>query len=150
MKSVMVPTFNGKKEAFQTWWIRFKAFANADNFLSALSAKAEKNLPTTEENKAVIDVDQQAAVKRNNMVVYYLTLAFTTDEAMEFYHKGITEQHPSGLAWLIVKSLHARFKPLDAISTYEFSKALWSIRMEPKDTPDVLFSRIASFATTPF
>jgi hypothetical protein len=41
-------------------------------------------------------------------------------------------------------SLHARFKPQDAISTYEFSKALWSIKMETKESPEVLFSRIAS------
>jgi hypothetical protein len=128
MKSVKVPTFNGKKEAFQTWWIRLKEFANANDFLPALSAEAEKNLLTTEDNIAEIDVDQQAAVKRNNMAIYNLTLAFTTDEAMEFYHKGITEEHPRGLAWLIVKALHARFKPQHAISTYEFSKALWSIK----------------------
>jgi hypothetical protein len=144
MKSVKVPTFNGKKEAFQTWWIRFKAFANAYGFLPALSAKAEKDLPTAEDNEVEINVDQQAAVKRNNMAVYYLTLAFTTDEAMEFYHKGISEEHPSGLAWLIVKALHARFKPQYTISTYEFSKALWSIKMESKESPDVRFSRIAS------
>jgi hypothetical protein len=106
MKSVKVPTVNGKKEAFQTWWMRFKALANAYGFLPALSAKAEKDLPTTEDNEAEINVDQQAAVKRNNMAVYYLTLALTTDEALEFYHKGISEEHPSGLAWLIVKALH--------------------------------------------
>jgi hypothetical protein len=63
---------------------------------------------------------------------------------MEFYHKGVTDSYPSGLAWLIVKALHARFKPQDAISTYEFSRALWSIKMQPKDSPDVMFSRIAS------
>jgi hypothetical protein len=122
MKSVKVPTFNGKKEAFQTWWIRFKAFANAYGFLPALSAKAEKDLPTTEDNEAEINVDQQAAVKRNNMALYCLTLAFTTDEVMGFYHKGISEEHPSGLAWLIVKALHARFKPQGTISTYEIQK----------------------------
>jgi hypothetical protein len=70
MKSVKVQTFNGKKDAVQTWWIRFKAFANAYGFLPALSAKAEKDLPTTENNEVEINVDQQAAVKRNNMAVY--------------------------------------------------------------------------------
>jgi hypothetical protein len=68
MKSVKVPTFNGKTEAFQTWWTRFKAFANAYGFLPALSAKAQKDLPKTD-NKAEIIFDQRAAVKRNIMAL---------------------------------------------------------------------------------
>jgi hypothetical protein len=117
MKSVKVPSFNGKKEGFQTWWIRFRAFANAFGFLPALSATAEDDLPVTEDpGEGETDV-QLAARKRNKSAVYYLTLTFTTDEAMEFYHKGVTDSYLSGLAWLIVKALHARFKPQDAIST---------------------------------
>jgi hypothetical protein len=62
---------------------------------------------------------------------------------MEFYHKEITDRFPGGLAYLIVKVLHARYRPQNAITTYEFSKALWTIKDGTKEFPDVLFARIA-------
>jgi hypothetical protein len=144
MKSVKVPSLNGKKEGFQTWWIRCKPCGNAYGFLPALSIKAEDGLPVTEEASEDETDVQQGARKRNKSAVYYVTLAFTTDEAMEFYHKGVTDNYPSGLAWLIVKAFHAQFKPQDTISAYELSGALWNIKMSPKESPDVMVSRIAA------
>jgi hypothetical protein len=108
MKSVKVPSFNGKRDSFQTWWIRFTAYADAYGFLSALSSKPEEYLPETSTCNDTDNSEQTAARNRNKMAVYYLTLAFTTDEAMEFYYKGITDKYPGGLAYLIVKAMHAR------------------------------------------
>jgi hypothetical protein len=118
MKSVKVPSLNGKKEGFQTWWIRCKPCGNAYGFLPALSIKAEDGLPVTEEASEDETDVQQGARKRNN--------------------------YPSGLAWLIVKAFHAQFKPQDTISAYELSGALWNIKMSPKESPDVMVSRIAA------
>jgi hypothetical protein len=43
VKSVKVPTFTGKRDAFQVWWLRFSAFAKAYKFKKAIDDKPETN-----------------------------------------------------------------------------------------------------------
>ena len=46
-KSIILPTFSGKDEAFQLWWTKFRAFATAKGVIAALLGK-EDALPATE------------------------------------------------------------------------------------------------------
>jgi hypothetical protein len=45
--------------------------------------KAKKDMPDTEDYADNNSEDQRAAIKRNTLAVCYLTLAFTTDNAMD-------------------------------------------------------------------
>lgn len=47
-KAVRLPTFDGKSENFQVWFLRFKAYAAVHNFEAALGDKAEASLPAKE------------------------------------------------------------------------------------------------------
>ena len=48
-ESVSLPTFNGKEEAFQVWWTKFKAFATAKGFIAVLTGKEKAELPLIED-----------------------------------------------------------------------------------------------------
>ena len=47
-KAVRVPTFNGEKELFQTWWIRFRACSKVVGFTKALETTPESGLPANQ------------------------------------------------------------------------------------------------------
>ena len=77
---VVLPTFDGKKDSFQVWWIRFQAYAHLKGFKASFEKEAD--LPSSE--KEALDVTiadgkkKQAAKDRNAMAVSCFTLAFTT------------------------------------------------------------------------
>ena len=50
-KAARVPTFNGEKEQFQTWWIRFCAHEKVAKFTKALGAEPEPDLPVSQEGE---------------------------------------------------------------------------------------------------
>jgi hypothetical protein len=144
IKSVRVPTFNGNRDAFQVWWLRFQAFSKAYKFRSAIDDKKESDLPDKEEPQSGDTKEQEAARERNSTAVYYLTLAFECGESMKFIYKGFTKDYPNGLAYLVIKALLKKFKPQDATSNLEFTQALMRIKMNPKDNPAVLFTQIST------
>jgi len=47
-KSIILPTFNGKEDAFQTWWVKFRAYCLAKGVIAALMGK-ETHLPAKED-----------------------------------------------------------------------------------------------------
>jgi hypothetical protein len=142
LKSVKVPTFDGKRDSFQVWWMRFAAFAKAYKFYDAVQEQAEGDLPDKEKPSVHDTKDEIAARERNSTAMYYLVLAFTTPEAMKFLYKGITAEYPSGLAWKVRTSMFKRFKPMDDTSKLELSQALMTIKMKSKESPAALFTQI--------
>jgi hypothetical protein len=79
-----MPAFDGKKENFETWKMRWEAFAMMENFSSTIGDKVDPNMPA----KYDVDIDDttvkgQAQVKarKANMraVVYYtITITYST------------------------------------------------------------------------
>ena len=49
-KSLVLPIFNGKDEAFQLWWTKFRAFATAKGFINGL-LKADPDMPQKEDEE---------------------------------------------------------------------------------------------------
>ena len=144
VKSVKVPTFNGKRDAFQVWWLRFSAFAKAYKFKKAIEVTPEADLPAQEEPTSNETADQEAARERNSTAMYYLTLAFDQHESMKFLFKGMTTDYPNGLAHLVIKALMKKFRPKDATSNLEFMRALMRIKMGARESPSVLFTQICT------
>jgi hypothetical protein len=142
-KTVRVPMFDGKRDNFQVWWIRFRAFATAQKFIKAVSKDKEVEMPGKEEDAATDTTANAAARSRNDTAVYYLTLAFETPASMKFLFMGMTNpEWPSGLAHLIIKALLRKFKPEDATSGLEFIEELNKIRMSPNEDPSTLFTQV--------
>jgi len=44
-RTVKVPTFDGKEENYQRWWLRFKAYSKLGGFSKAISTVPETDLP---------------------------------------------------------------------------------------------------------
>jgi hypothetical protein len=117
IKSVKVPTFDGKRDSFQVWWLRFQAFSKAYKFRSAIDDTKEPDLPDTGAPQQGDTTAQVEARERNST-------AFDSGESMKFIYKGFTKDYPNGLAYLVIKALMKKFKPQDATSNLEFTQAL--------------------------
>jgi hypothetical protein len=83
IKSVKVPTFDGKRDSFQLWWLLFQAFSKAYKFRSAIDDTKESDLPDTESPQQGDTTAQVEARERNSTAAYYLTLAFESGESMK-------------------------------------------------------------------
>jgi hypothetical protein len=145
VKNAKIPVFDGSRENFPVWWLRFQAFAQTYKFKEALMDEPEDFLPIAEDTGVIESEEEEAARKRNNDAVYSLTLALEK-EATKFIYKGITEQWPSGQAHLIVKALLRRFRPRDATSELEFSQALMRLQLGQGEHPSTLFTQIADLS----
>jgi hypothetical protein len=73
VKAVKLPTFDGKRESYQLWLTRFKAYAAVHLFIAALGNSKETDLPADE--ATVVDTStaagkrEEAAKKRNNIAI---------------------------------------------------------------------------------
>ena len=84
-KTISLPTFSGGKKAFAMWWKRFNAYATIKKFAGAL----DKNftLPSDPENITGTDEEKKkkkANVVMNNLAIACLTMAFLSEEDMEY------------------------------------------------------------------
>jgi len=149
-KAVWVPTFNGDKGLFQTWWIRFRAYAKVAKFTKALGTEPEPDLPASQaEAEALTGSSEEtkkklAAVDRNDDAMANLTLAFTTDELISMILASQTAEWPEGLACNVIKELIKKYKPDDVMSLVDEKVALNKIRMSSSDEPSVLFDQITA------
>jgi hypothetical protein len=117
-KAVRMPTFDGTTEGeFQTFWVRYRAYAEVHDFVQALVTDADMPSSST----ATITVDdagklQKAAVKRNKIAMVNFTMAFTSEGTISFlYNKAETADWPNGLASLVKDALKAKYMPQDTV-----------------------------------
>ena len=121
-KSARVHAFNGKKELFQTWWIRFRACAKVAGFTKALGAEPEEDLPESQiAAEALTGTDaetkkKQAAVTRNDATMANFTLAFATDELIGMILTAQTTEWPEGLTCNVVKEMIKKHEQGDIVS----------------------------------
>ena len=75
-----LPSFNGTRKDFQTWWVRFIALANISKFVGALKAGGETTMPTSDDESIDESIDagkaQAAAKHRNALAMANFTMAF--------------------------------------------------------------------------
>ena len=136
-KSVQVPTFNGKKSMFGIWWPRFRAYCTVKKIGRALYQTFQlppdpEKLPTKEEDKKKFE----RMIEDNDECVAGLTLAFTTNQLMEFVVQSETEEYPQGIAKDIVLKLFRKYRPTDTISSVEAENALIALKFKENSHPD--------------
>ena len=78
-KSVKVPTFSGKANDHQAWWMRFSAHAAMMGFSAALATTKMANLPDTEAEGANDTNDQKKAREMHNKARCHLILAMLNE-----------------------------------------------------------------------
>ena len=131
-KSVVLPTFTGNDEDFQTWWTKFLAFATAKGVVEALLGK-EANLPA--QNSTPLDESNDAeklqikARNRNNLAMAYLMTAFQSDADLSLTYEAMDDDWPGGLAYKVVEQLKEIYQPKDSITEVELYDKLMKVRM---------------------
>jgi hypothetical protein len=152
-KTVQIPTFDGKKKNFVTWWTRFKAYAKVQKFDKALGETEEPDLPDSAEDSDALDRTDRAnvlpllAVAHNDRALASLAVAFTTTKAMTQYHKAKDEEWPDGLAVNVIKSLLKKYRPTDTISQIEYMQRLEDFKLKKDQDPTELFDHFTEVNT---
>ena len=136
-KSVKLPSFDGKAQNFGIWWMRFITFAMVYKFNKVINKDApEMDMPLTEaevldemkdENKKKI-----AAKNCNSVAMANLTMAFTSETTMGLVYKARTKDWPSGLAYLVIKGLFMKYRPIDMVTLVELMRKVYHGRSEGK------------------
>ena len=147
-KSVVLPTFSGKDEAFQVWWTKFRAFATAKGFIQALIAR-ESDLPvseaTTLDETNDADKPKILAKNRNSLAMAYLLSAFKSEADISIAYETMTDIWPGGLAYQVVEKLLEIYRPSDNVTEVEVYERLLSVKMKnKKEDPKTLFEQVAS------
>ncbi len=131
-KSARLPSFIGLRKDFQTWWIRFIAYAGAWKFQAVLRIGGESDLPPRESD--VIDemtsIGKLAAQakQRNAVTMVNLTMTFETEGSLRMIYKSMNKDWPEGLAHEVVAQLFKKYSPENRISRVERTTitAKWS------------------------
>ena len=115
-----LPTFDGKKENYQKFKLKFNAYANAKGFLEVLS-EDDNELPADPNAEELTDA-QRKSVKVNKNAVCAYTMALVGDDVFDIIPESRTTEYPNGLGYLITKELEDQFKPEDGTSKLEYLK----------------------------
>lgn len=147
-KTIKLPSFDGQAGQFQTWWIRFNAYATVHGFAAACTAQDEADLPATKATAIDTSTDagkRAAAAKKRNMVaIASMTMAFKKESLMGMVQKAKDQNWPSGKASTIVKALIKKYQPKDRVARVEARQALNQIKMKTGEDPAVLFEQISA------
>ena len=108
IKSIPIPTFDGKDESFELFWPKFKAYANLKGFSAAIKRTSESNM-SAGENVFSSDADtakrEKAAQDRNSLAIATFTISFQTVTLMNRIDQAKTMTFPGGLAVIVVDGL---------------------------------------------
>ena len=144
---VAIPMFDGDRDNFQLWWVRFEAYGLVKGFSPALSKTREADLPR--DGRDELDVTEpagkraKAAITRNNLAIASMTMAFTTSGLINKVYKARTTEYPGGLAHLLVADLLKECQPKDRISKVEAKVKLLDIKMKSGGDPKEIFEQIS-------
>jgi hypothetical protein len=148
VKSAQLPAFTGQRQDFQTWWIRFQAFAGVWGFSSALIPGGDTDMPVSD--AVVLDLSKTADLKavkakqRNALALSHLTMALGTQSSFGMVYKTQTTEWPGGLAHLVVKLMQKKYNPDDRIARVELRSLLSSVAMKANEDPGVLFEQVCT------
>ena len=97
---VTLPKFNGKKDAYMTWWMRFMAYAAVIGFTQSIQDSKDPDLPGKENDTLSTNDDirkkQEKALKSNRIAMANFTMAFSAEMLIGFCYKAITDDWPAG------------------------------------------------------
>ena len=147
-KIMSVPKWDGKGKTFQGWWMQFVTFAALCNFEALIEDEIDPELLSS--GTAPLGNDKQGKIKnwakyQNVVAIAQLAMAFSTDTAMPFLHKGMANQNwPKGVAYLVVKAIKTQYVPNNLILKVELHQKLNAVRMKKNDDPAELFNQISA------
>ena len=154
--SVKVPVFNGDEKNFQSWWIKFQAYARVKGFHQVLTdagiaidendieiyelkekyGSSGSNVRTSDEEK------QLRLAKKNLLAMAHLTMAFGTEALLNKIASACTSEWPGGLAHRLVALLKEKCAPKDRMAGVERQRKLNKVELKAGDDPAKLFEQL--------
>jgi hypothetical protein len=86
------------------------------------------------EDNNEITKEQCIAIRKNELAMTSFSMAFTTDKAMNIFYAASTEGWPEGEAYIVVKNLMKKYRPLETISKIEMGQQFARIKMKKVQT----------------
>jgi hypothetical protein len=130
------------------WWKKFLAYAALSRFKDILKEERDKHLPEKEvsedEDQKEVTKEQQTAVKKNEIAMASFSIAFTTEKGMNIIYSACNKNWPEGEAYLVVRELMKRYRPLDTVSKIEMRQRLSRIKMKKGMDLSILFETLTS------
>ncbi|MGH7955290.1 MAG: hypothetical protein ACREOZ_04950, partial [Gloeomargaritales cyanobacterium] len=142
-----VPGFDGKKANYESWSIRWDAFAEVEQFEEALVKGGDPKMPTS--STEIIDETNSVgkaamkAKKQNRKAVAYYTLAFKNIRLLALVNKSKTTEWPGGLAWKIKEALTKKYRPNDIVAQAELRQRMNAVSMKKTEDPATLFEQLS-------
>ena len=112
--TLRVPVFDGDEKNFQSWKIRFNAYARVKAFNMAL--KANSDLPDNEEAIETLDATTSdgkkkiAAGKKNMLAMAHITMALGTETLLNKVNAVCDDDWPGGLAHKLMDLLNEEYQ----------------------------------------
>ena len=140
-RTVSMPVFNGKEDAWAWWSMQFMAFLRLKGCDSAVKGR-DPNLPSREDEdiSGAGGVKKRNALEKNETAVAYLILAIDDSSLAQHIKRGKTAEYPNGLAYLIWKELCNKYEPKDGLSMVEMVIKMAKLEMNGK--PDDYFAQM--------
>jgi len=116
-------------------------------FKDILKEERDKNLPEKEVSggdEVELTKEEPIAVGKNELAMASFSMAFTTEKTMNIVYASCTEEWPDGIAYLVVRELMKKYRPLDTISKIEMRQKLTRIKMKKGMDPSILFETLTS------
>ena len=108
--------FDGEREKFVIWLIRFQAYSRVIGFNSAL--KKSVDFPSSEKEMKRLNAEvatekkKIAAVKRNALAMTYVMMAMGNDALRSKVKAVANSSWPGGLAYEIIEKLKEEYSPV--------------------------------------
>ena len=114
--SVKTPIFNGDEKNFQSWWIKFQAYARVKGFHQVLTdsgmtieeseienLEAKDKVGSGGGNARTNDEEKQLKMATKNLLAMaHLTMAFGSEALLNKIASACTNEWPGGLAYKLV------------------------------------------------
>ena len=139
-----MPVFDGQEKKFQSWWVRFQAYAQVKGFhlvlrdpgLTIFKSEMEglemkKSPGSGGSNEWTTDEEKQYRLgKKIFLAMTHLTMAFGSKGLLNKIASACTTDWPGGEAHKLVSLLKEKCAPRDQMATVERTRKLNSIRLK--------------------
>ena len=156
--SLRVPVFNGEEKKFQSWWIKFQAYARVKGFHGVLSDSGitieEEDIETLENKPShgsgttgarTADEEKQLKLgKKNLTAMAHLTMAFGTEALLNKISVVSSSDWPGGLAFQLVDLIKEKCAPKDRMAVVERTRKMNAVQLNKGADPANLFEQIKS------
>ena len=156
--SLRVPVFNNENKKFQSWWIKFQAYACVKGFHGVLNDAGitikEEDIETLENRPShasggtgarISDEEIQLKLgKKNLTAMVHLTMAFATKALLNKISVISMSDCPGGLAFELVNILKDKCAPKDRMAVVEQTRKMNAVQLSKRTDPAQLFKKIKS------